>query len=205
MNTMTFFIDIDQTISTGFVGASVQESLAYYQARGILIPPEASRYIDIFQVPEVVRIHEVFPGAQEGIRHLLPLGNVIYATARQARVEEITREWLREQDFPAPERVLFCQGVAEKLVALAEHPGSLVLVDDRWHQLLNILETYGKRRALRDLVERLTLVAFGADQTDLPGSAVVPIMPLPDWFGVTDVIHQLTGASEPSLKNRRIL
>lgn len=205
MRTMTFFIDIDQTISTGFVGTSVQESLAYYQAQGIAIPPEASRYIDIFQVPEVVRIHEVFPGAQEGIRQLLPLGQVKYATARQVRVEQITREWLREHDFPSPGQVLFCQGIAEKLLALAEHPGSLVLVDDRWRQLLGILETYGKRRALRDLVDRLILVAFGADQTVLPGSAVVPVVPLPDWLKIADAIHQLTGASEPSLQKRRIL
>jgi hypothetical protein len=183
-----FFIDIDQTISTGYVGTSVLDSIAYYRTLGVEIPTGLTKYIELFQLPEVVRIHEVFPGAQAGINHLTQLGNVTYATARASNVEEITHEWLRQQEFPLPDQVIFCNGVAEKLLALAPYAGPLVLIDDRWSQLLDVLTQYsGKHRVLRSLHDRLTLIAFGAVQADLPGSSVVPVVPLAQWERITDI------------------
>ena len=181
-----YFIDIDQTISTGYVGSSVQESLAHYRSHGIDIPPQTATYIEIFTLPEVVRLHEVLPGAVAGVRRLAQLGEVRYATARKPEVEQITRAWLAQQGFPFPEHALFCTGVAEKLVALASFPGSLVLVDDRWQQLLTLLEQYGQRRVLQGLCERLTLVAFGAAK--VPESSVVPLLSLPNWSRLEELL-----------------
>lgn len=189
MKKMNIFIDIDQTISTGYVGANVQESLAYYRTRGVAIPAGITQYIELFQVPEVVRIHKVFPGAQEGLRQLARLGEVSYATARASAVEEITRAWLREQRFPAPDQVLFCPGLAEKLLAIAAFPGPLVLIDDRWRQVIELIAEYGEiHRVLRSLRERLILVAFGATQADLPASAVVSVVPLAEWSSLTQLL-----------------
>ena len=123
--------------------------------------------------------------AVAGVRRLAQLGEVRYATARKPEVEQITRAWLTQQGFPFPEHALFCTGVAEKLVALASFPG-LVLVDDRWQQLLTLLEQYGQRLVLQGLCERLTLVAFGA--VKVPESSVVPLLPLPDWSRLEELL-----------------
>jgi len=138
-------------------------------------------------LPEVAGIHEALPGAQEGVHQLTRLGRVTYATARKPEVEEITRAWLASQGFPSSKQVIFCQGVAEKLLAIAAYPGPLVLIDDRWSQLLDLIEQYRERhKFLRGLAGRLTLVAFGGDASALPGVVGVPVFPLPDWGYLTE-------------------
>lgn len=175
----TFYIDVDQTISTGKVSDTLQESIVYYRERGIAVPDEIDRWPDLFQVPEVVAIHEVLPGnPQEGLRSLLELGDVAYLTARKSNVWEITRHWLREHDFPCSDRVYFVEGVPEKLLFLTLQPGELVLIDDRWHQMLPFLEKYPHK--LQGLYDgRLTLVAFGT--SSVPDAPIVPVVPLLSW------------------------
>jgi hypothetical protein len=183
----TFFIDIDQTISTGHVSRDLQESVQYYRDLGLVVPDGLQSWPVLFQLPEVVRLHEVLPGAREGVRQLAQLGEVWYATARKPEVEQITREWLATRAFPNPERVIIVEGIAEKLLALAAYPGPLVLVDDRWQQLHEILVQHGERhRVLAGVRERLTLVAFGARQEHVPETTVVPVVPLCGWEGCAE-------------------
>jgi hypothetical protein len=190
----TFFVDIDQTISTGYVGQDLKASIAYYRRLGLQVPESVKSWPALFQLPDVARLHEALPGAQTGVRQLAGGGALFYATARKADIHQITLDWLAREGFPSPDQVIFVEGVAEKLVAIVEHVGPLVLIDDRWCQILAILEQYGRRRSLADLLDRLTLVAFGASADELPGSSVVPVVPLSDWSLIADVfkvIHEV--------------
>lgn len=191
MSKKTYFVDIDQTISTGYIGASLAESIAYYRDRGVVVPDGIGSWPDLFQLPDVARQHEVLPGALIGAWRLAEHGELFYATARKSDVHQITHDWLFANGFPKPESVIFVEGVGEKLVALATHAGPLVLVDDRWRQLLNILGKYGHLRSLSGLSDRLTLVAFGAQASALPASPVVPVVALPKWSQIADVLMKI--------------
>lgn len=184
----TFFVDIDQTISTGYVGRDLPTSVQYYRDLGVVVPDGITSWPALFQLPDVARQHEVLPGAQDGVCQLAQRGALFYATARKSDVHQITLDWLRREGFPLPDQVIFCEGVSEKLVSIASHAGPLVLVDDRWYQLLGILESHGNHRSLRGLCQRFTLVAFGACRTDVPISSVIPVVPLPDWSGLTELL-----------------
>lgn len=186
----TFCLDIDQTISSGHVGRNLAASVAYYRDLGFELPETIASWPDLFQLPAVLARHEVLPGALAGAQQLAACGNVMYATVRASDVEQITREWLCQQGFPSPERVVMCQNVGQKLLALAQYPGRVVLIDDRWRKLLEVwprLVEYAPDVAA-DLLDRLTLVAFGAGPGDLPESSVVPVVPLPDWHSVESVL-----------------
>ena len=198
---VTIFVDVDQTISTGHVAGSLAESVSYYRDLGVEIPDTIESWPALFQLPDVARQHEVLPDALIGVWQLDGVGEVFYATARKPDVEQITRDWLSREGFPKPEHVIFCQGVSEKLLAIAEHPGPLILVDDRWRQLLSILEEYGEHRVLRGLHDRLTLVAFGSSQADMPASSVVPVVPIPEWSSITELLTRFTSVVVPSRKD----
>lgn len=71
---MKICVDIDQTISSSFLGTSVEESLAYYRTRHVTLPPDARRYTDFFGLPEVIRIHEEIPNAAHALHHLAKAG-----------------------------------------------------------------------------------------------------------------------------------
>lgn len=188
----TYFIDIDQTISTGHVCRDLAESVQYYRDLGLEIPDGLQIWPDLFQLPAVLALHETLPGARAGVLHLSSAGDVAYATVRKPDVEQITREWLANNGFPSPERVIMCQSVAHKLLALAPYPGGLVLIDDRWRKALEVwprLEEHAPDVAA-DLRQRLTLVAFGATQADLPETSVVHVVPLSDWSLLADVFVQ---------------
>lgn len=191
MSEEMYFIDVDQTISTGRVLASLAESVKYYRERGVAVPDSIESWPALFQLPDVARQHEVLPGAVDGVRQLTEGCELHYLTARKSDVYQITRGWLAEQGFPVPDQVIFVEGVAEKLAVLAEHPGALILVDDRWRQLLDILEKYGQRRVLSGLRNHLALAAFGAQAADLPASPIVPVVALPDWSMVADVLMKI--------------
>lgn len=191
---MRIFVDIDQTISSGRVSSSLQESVRYYQNQGIVVPETVTCYPDLFQLPEVVCLHETLPGARSGVSQLLLLGELMYATVRKPDVEAMTRLWLQKQDFPSSEKVIFSQSMAHKLLALSAFSGPLILVDDRWRKALEVwprLVDHNQEMA-RDLAARLTLVAFGASNSDLPGFSLLPIVALPDWSRVDALIQHFT-------------
>ncbi len=195
---MKIFVDIDQTISRGHVADSLHESMEYYRSRGIAVPDDVACYPDLFQLPDVVRLHETLPGACSGVTRLTTFGDISYATVRNSDVEEITRLWLYEHDFPSAENVIFSQSMAHKLLAISRSAGQLALVDDRWRKALEVLPRvmeYSPETA-RNLGTRLTLVAFGASANDLPGSPVVPLVALPDWSRVDALIQHFTIKSD---------
>lgn len=191
---MRIFIDIDQTISSGRVADSLQESVRYYRDRGISVPETITCYPDLFQLPDIVRLHETLPGARDGVHQLAQHGDISYATVRNTDVEEITRLWLQEHDFPSTQDVIFSQSMAHKLLAISHYPGQLVLIDDRWQKALEVLPRVIEHspETAQHIETRLTLVAFGASVSDLPGSPLIPMLALPDWSRVPDVIHQFT-------------
>jgi hypothetical protein len=195
----TFFLDIDQTISTGYVGRDLAASVQYYQDLGLELPETIQTWPDLFQLPAVLARHETLPGALVGAWRLDGAGDVVYATVRAPDVEQITRDWLYTQGFPLPERLVMCQSVAHKLQALAQYDGSVVLVDDRWRKALEVwprLEEHAPALAA-DLRQRLKLVAFGATQADLPESSVVPVVPLPTWTSIDTVLMAIHEAVVP--------
>lgn len=201
MKDITYFIDIDQTISTGHVGRDLADSVQYYRDLGVIVPDGIENWPTLFQLPDVARQHEVLPGALVGAWRLDGAGELFYATARKPDVEQITLDWLYREGFPKPEQVIFCQGISEKLLAIAEHSGPLVLIDDRWRQLLRILEEYREHRVLRDLRQRLTLVAFGSSQADMPTLSVVPVVPLPEWSSITELLARFAHVVVSSRKD----
>ncbi len=199
-----FCVDIDQTMSTGYVGSSVLESKTYYQDRGIMIPEQATRYMDFFQFPAVLRIHEELPGARVGVQKLTEVGQVGYFTVRksddedeQIAIQAATRSWLHDHQFPG--EVTFCQGMAQKLLAIAERydqvQGKIILIDDSWHKALNAMRLLAKydeatAQAAEILRERLTIFAFGAHPDELPIGPVVRLEAMPDWSGIEPLLTQ---------------
>ena len=191
---MKIFVDIDQTISRGHVADSLHESVLYYRDRGVAVPETVACYPDLFQLPDIVRLHETLPGARAGVAQLAQHGAISYATVRNADVEEMTLLWLREHDFPSAENVMFSQSMAHKLLAISHYSGQLVLVDDRWRKALEILPRiveYSPETA-QNIGARLTLVAFGASTSDLPASSIVPLLALPNWSRVDALIQHFT-------------
>ena len=197
-------IDIDQTISTGYKGESFQESLAYYQARGVTIPQTVRGYLELFQLPAVLRVHEVLPGAVAGVTTLARSGRISYFTVRkhsdaqvEAEIHAITRAWLGDHGFPSADQVIFCRSVMHKLVQLYEREKEsterLLLIDDRWQQALDALAQIAQNEAYRYIAtmlrERLTLVAFGA--SSLPERTEgLRVVALPDWNRIADLLSE---------------
>ena len=195
----TFFLDIDQTISTGYVGRDLAASVRYYRDLGLELPEIIASWPDLFQLPAVLARHETLPGALIGAWRLDGAGDVGYATVRAPDVEQITRDWLYREGFPKPERLVMCQSVAQKVLALARSPGRLVLVDDRWRKALEVWPLIVKHDSTLavDLRQRLTLVAFGASQADLPEASVVPVVALPNWAQIDAVLMVIHEAVVP--------
>jgi uncharacterized HAD superfamily protein len=191
---MRFFVDIDQTISSGQVLRSLQESVQYYQNQGVNVPETVTCYPDLFQLPEVVRMHEMLPGAQSGVSQLAQVGELMYATVRKPEVEEMTRIWLQAQGFPSPEKVIFTQSMAHKVLALSAFSGPLILIDDRWQKALEVWPRLvdSQPEMAHALATRLTLVAFGASADDLPADSPLSIVAFPDWSWVEALIQHFT-------------
>ncbi len=204
MEQIVYGIDIDQTLSRGYVGSELQESIAYYEQRiGGTLPAPISDYPSLFQLPEVLVHHEQLPGACTGVRYLATLGTVGYYTVRKHEqperyiaMQEATRAWLQEHTFPNAARVFFCRSVLDKMLTLVqqsqEGPTRLVLIDDRWQKALEglqMLRDAGSPYAdvLQTLRERFTLVAFGAHARPVQTSGV-SVVALPSWSQIQQVI-----------------
>lgn len=181
---MQFFVDIDQTIGTGHIGSCLEESIAYYQRMGIHLPLVSS-YMELFQYPEVMRIHDVIPGAVAGLEQLARIGTITYATVRDE--QEITKEWLARHHFPCAENVLFCKSILHKVVILHRAPGNVILIDDRYKQIAAIL-VEGQER-FQHLSHRMLLVGFGA--SEIACSCPAPSFALRSWYEVSSLIESL--------------
>ncbi|HEU5384146.1 MAG TPA: hypothetical protein VFV38_52800 [Ktedonobacteraceae bacterium] len=193
---MKMCIDIDQTIATGFLGETVEESLAHYRARQVAIPPDVRHYKDFFGLPEVIRIHEEIPNALYALQHLEQTGqhDIGYFTVRhsddrmqQEKIRVNTRRWLAEHHFPRADNVSFFIGMPAKLYDIGKHIRKenqpLVMIDDSWEK---VLDAYVRIQHVDPLVAQslathLVLFAFGATQSSLPTSAPITLRALPDW------------------------
>lgn len=193
-----FAVDIDQTVSTGYAGKNLRESIAYYEALGILVPAHITKYPELFQLPDVLRVHETLPGAVDGVNALAKHGRIAYYTVRKHRdpcieqeIQDITRTWLAKRNFPSADSVIFCRSAMHKLLWLSEAGEDLlVLIDDRWRKIGNafteLVQSKDHGCIANDLRQRLTLVAFGA--LSIPESpSGLRTVAFPDWGNVADL------------------
>lgn len=211
---MRICVDIDQTISSGFLGASVAESLAYYRARQVAVPADARRYQDFFGLPEVIRIHEEIPGARAALHSLANAGHTFgYFTVRhsdalavQEQIRANTRLWLVEHQFPQASNVSFFAGMPAKLYEIGKQMSSesqpVVMIDDSWEKVLNAYERIQGVDPLvaHSLVTRLVLLAFGTTQNHFPATTPLQVRALPNWKNETikevfNAIHSNPGVS----------
>lgn len=184
---MLFAIDIDQTISTGYAGKGLRESIAYYEAKGIKVPAHITKYPELFQLLDVLRLHDALPGAVAGVHELAKHGHIAYYTVRkhddpQANqdIQGITRTWLAGHGFPCPNNVVFCRSVMHKLLRLHEEDeDALVLIDDHCDKAFTALgrlaHSEDSQQIADDLSRRLTMITFGAP-------------PFHDWHCVIDLL-----------------
>lgn len=203
---MLFVLDIDQTLSTGFVGQNIKESIEYYRTRGIAIPTTVTTYFDLFQLPEVMQVHSILPGAVEGVQRLAELGEVHYFTVRKGedhvtskRIQDVTRRWLAEKRFPNPDHAVFCRSTMHKLIKMYEMniEEPIIFIDDRWQQAIKALHQLEERgeEALQVAAfvrNFVTIVAFGA--LSVPESSDVCLVALPTWAHIADVMATLRAA-----------
>lgn len=181
---MQIFVDIDQTISTGHIGSCLEESIAHYQRLGIALP-NVSSYLELFQCPEVMRIHDVIPGAVPGLEQLAQIGTITYVTVRDE--QEITKEWLAKHHFPFAENVCFCRSILHKVVILHRSPGNVVLIDDRYKQIADVLMEGQERFQI--LSSRMLLVGFGT--AEIACSCPAPSFALRNWDCVLSLVESL--------------
>jgi hypothetical protein len=195
-----FIVDIDQTISTGYAGNSLRESIEYYKQRGIVIPPDTTTYMQLFQLPEIMLIHEEIAGAREGVHYLLQSGEVKYFTVRKHQdqqtekyIHNITKIWLLSKNFPNAENITFCRSTMHKLIqmhALGTQE-EIIFIDDRWEKALEALNELDTRdeeaRKIADFIRKqVTIVAFGAEQ--VPQREDIKLIALPSWLFVREAI-----------------
>lgn len=198
---MLFIIDIDQTIATGVDAPGFYAAVKHYRNLGIVIPETISDYHSLFQMPEVMRHHDPLPGAIEGVNYLAHVGRVEYYTVRKGTdrqlIEETTQRWLTEKGFPNPGNVIFCRSVMHKLVTMHEREKDsqepIIFIDDRYTQAIDAFAQIaaGEYHHITDSLRgRLSIGAFGA--TIVPESSVIPLMALPSWTHVADLIATLS-------------
>ena len=198
---MLSIIDIDQTLSTGFIGASFKESIDYYRTRGIAIPATVTTYLSLFQLPEVLQIHDALPGAVEGVQRLSQLGTLHYFTVRKDDnsatskcIQAVTRRWLAEKHFPCPDNVVFCRSTMHKLVMMHElGEAPIVFIDDRWQKALEALDQLETRneeaRQIAAFIRKhVTIIAFGARSVP---HRDIRLVALPTWEHIADVMAML--------------
>jgi hypothetical protein len=202
---MFFAIDIDETISRGAVKGDLAANILYYRNLGIAFPKTITDFPSLLQDPHVIPLHQPLPDAVEGVKHLSQSGRVGYYTVRkhddslqEARIQEATKQWLKQNQFPNPTSTVFCRSVLDKLVKLYEQEKesqeSLMLIDDRWRKAIEafgILDSHSQETAyMADVLrERLTIVAFGTDTVLHRGG--LHVVALPSWSCVVDMYTAL--------------
>jgi hypothetical protein len=216
---MLFAIDSDQTIATGFVGATLQESINHYQELGVTLPDPISDYQHLFQLPEVIKLHQEVPGSVVGVSILATHGTVSYyqvgrstQTVEEQHCHAAMIRWLRARHFPCPSNLVACASVADQLIRLYYYrtQDMIVLIDNNVSLTLATFAQFvaGKHTAMErdiqqeiadDLRQRLVVVAFGIEADALPKDAHgVRLLALPGWNMGTALLTAL-GVSQDRL------
>lgn len=152
-------------------------------------PAQAERYHSVYQTlqhnPLIQSQLSPLPGAQEGVQRLVQLGRIVYATCRNSDAGERTQNWLRIHDFPAPEQAVMCHHYYYKyLVAFDQaEPGEGVVLIDNSEAVIKafarVIMEY--RDVASSLLRRLTIAAFGYQESPAPGQIPLRVFPLPSW------------------------
>ena len=154
----------------------------------------ASRHRAI-ATPSVLDAFLPIEDAVSGIELLSSYGDVRYYTARTPEVREVTQNWLERYHFANSQHVFCCESIEQKVMALAGHKPydeSIVLVDDRGHtHFMTMLERMKEKECVRELVKRLTVLAFGAPSSAIPEISLCPVFALPHWNDLGVALRKL--------------
>ena len=185
------------------------EVLAYRQKWGEERAQLAIRWIDLD--PEVLVAVLPIPGAVEGVQRLTGLGKVTYWTARYTpesaetsqAMADATRQWLREQHFPFPEEVIFCESPQDKLIRIAERSEaedlSIILVDDRYSKLLEVAG-YLDNHLQTILRRRVTILAFRA--ISVPEECYdISVIPFRSWKAIDTIIERFAVSTNKEVRH----
>lgn len=194
-----------------------------YQAFFVL--PEViatrSRFLDeqwqqelqiIDQAPSLIACQRVFPLAVPSVEKLAQYSSALwYCTVRkdQEEIKQATIAWLHTQQFPSPDRVVFCRSLMNKLVRIShimhETKQPAILIDDMYDALLlqfhrlqeGLHTTLSPQRCkmIADLLrDQLTIVAFQAKA--VPEQCYgLRVLPLSSWEYVDDLIASFDPSS----------
>jgi len=149
--------------------------------------------------PEYLASLDAIPGAVQALRGLAKQDRINYYTARDASVEQATRTWLAQKQFPHMP-VVYCCSARNKLVKLYEREqGSselIMLIDDHWLQLLEAYhgltqgrykQVIGEWREVAQFVkERVMIVGFGATAAEVNFTPTLPVKALAGWEHMND-------------------
>ncbi len=156
---------------------------------------------EIAQDPAMLGVLPPFLGAVRGVAQLATVGDVGYYTVRKHRdpernrqIEQATTQWLARHCFAHPEHIVFCRSVMHKIVQLYErekdHQYPLVLIDDRWKQVLEAIDEIaaGLYHQITDhLLPCLTVVAFGVNALPTITNGF-RVERLPSWENLDDTL-----------------
>lgn len=225
---MNIGIDIDGTIAGrnmqafalacsqqfGFQLESEQISYVSLMNHPMMIVQQASDQFEqaiacIEQAPAMLLAAPSMKGAVEGVQKLAHYGDLGYYTVRKGYppyssedVENATRSWLCERQFPASDQVTFCMSLANKLMQIYRKlrmvPERFVLIDDMAPTLLEcykqlqsghhpVLSAQQCQQVTALLQQHVILVAFGASNFAI--NSDLPVYHLQTWEGVDDLIQ----------------
>jgi hypothetical protein len=205
---MFIAVDIDETIARGHDAPGFLACVRHYRdTLGLEIPETVADFHSLYQMPAVMQTHSALPGAVEGVHRLAQLGQVAYYTVRKhadpvvaQEVQNVTRQWLRDQGFPNPDNVVFCRSAFDKLAQLYERErdqNCIALIDDRFRKIVEQHEEarVGRRSHIAEYFLRapFTLVAFGVHKVDILGG--LHVVPMSSWQGVGDIYDRFTSAN----------
>ena len=158
--------------------------------------------------PDVQRQRIPMPGAVAALQELVREGaRIIYPTCRQPESEQLTRAWLAQHGFPAPELAYCCQHYHYKLLKAYEFAAPderIVVIDDRVKEVITgVVALYQRSHEVaRSLAPRLAVVAFACERLPtFPMTLPFPVATLASWH--PQELRKLHRASA-SLVNERV-
>jgi uncharacterized HAD superfamily protein len=171
------------------------------------------------EIEQAPFLHQAAPplrGAVDAVNKLAQYANLGYYTVRKAHppftaieIENATKNWLSEHQFPASGQVVFCMSLMNKWLQVYQHlrvaPEPFILIDDLAPQLytafLQLQAGHHPRLSHQECVQvtavlqrHATLVAFGST----PSLAInndLRVKHLPAWGNVDDFIAMLCASS----------
>lgn len=145
--------------------------------------------------PAVIEAFTPIDGAAEGVSLLSSHGTIRYYTARTQLVRRASQRWLKRYHFAHSQHVFCCESIEQKVMALADHKPydePIILVDDRGHtHFLTMLERMKEKQCVRELLQRLAILAFGTRDESLPETSLCPVFALPHWNALEITLHKL--------------